>query len=229
MRLAQAIAAKVCSVGESGDVQAFQEISADCDRFIRRICSDEVGTLVDQMVTTIMVATLAESFGSAAETLGLENEAARWKPIEDGLADSRQRRQVPQIHRGWQGREARDDHGRDHRRSIEMIAKQPETQPPLTDADLKPMRLVNHEILSWIFSYISWILLGLCACLAASYRFRVTVMSRRLARRMEDLLRPSDWGWIFAVGVLLPFVFVMGVNRLTPLGGREFGVRGMDC
>ncbi len=39
---------------------------------------------------------------------------------------------------------------------------------------------------------------------------------------------PSDWGWIFAVGVVLPFVFVMVVNRLTPLGGRAFGAHGME-
>jgi hypothetical protein len=109
-----------------------------------------------------------------------------------------------------------------------MIAKRPETQPSLTDSDLKPMRLVDHELLSRLFSYVAWTLLGLCACLAAGYRFRVSVMSRRLASRMGDQLRPSDWGWILAAGVVLPFVFVMGVNRLTPLGGREFGVRGMN-
>ncbi len=228
MRLAQAIAAKACSVGESGDIQGFQEISTDCDRFIRGICIGETGTLLDQMVTTAMVGTLAESFSSSAEKLGLENEVARWKPVEEWVAGSRQRRESREFI--VDGRTVKPGTMTSGiiGGSIESVANQPDTQPPLTDADLKPMRLVNHELLSWISSYISWLLLGLCACLAASYRFRVTAMSRRLALRMEDLLRPSDWGWIIAVGVVLPFVFVMVLNRLTPLGGRAFGVQGMN-
>lgn len=225
-RLAQAVAAKACRSGESGDVQAFHEISGDGDRFLRGICSDEVGTLVDEMGKSIMVSTLAESFHSAAEALRLEPETGRWKSIEERLKDHNAKRQSRKLIVDGKAVEHGTVSGGIIGGSIEMIAKRPETQPPLTDADLKPMRLVDHELLSWVFSYISWILLGLCACLAASYRFRVTVMSRRLALRMMDLLRPSDWGWILAVGVLLPFVFVMGVNRLTPLGGRELGVRG---
>ena len=227
MRLAQAMAAKACSCGEAGDVQGFQEISSDCDRFIRGICSDETGTLLDQLVTTTMVGTLAESFSSAAEKLGLEHDVARWKPIEEWVSGSRERLKSREFIVDGKAVKPGTITGGIIGGSIEMIAKRPETQPPLTDADLKPMRLVDHELLSRAFSYASWAVVALFICLIASYRFRVTAMSRRLARRMEDLLRPSDWGWIVAVGVILPFVFVMAVNRLTPLGGRALGVQGM--
>ncbi len=62
--------------------------------------------------------------------------------------------------------------------------------------------------------------------LAAAYRFRVSALSWRLGARMAELLRPADWAWIVGLGILLPFAYVMGINRLTPLGGRDFGMRG---
>ena len=227
LRLAQAIAARACSSGESGDVPGFQEISGDGDRFIRGICSDENGTLVDEMGRNIMVSTLAESFGSAAETLGLEHDAARWIPIAKSMKDANDRRGSREFIVDGRAVKSGTITGGIIGGGIELIAKRPDTQPPLTDADLKPMRLVEHEILSWVLSYVLWVVVALCVCWVAFYRFRVAVLSRRLARRMEDLLRPSDWGWILAAGVLLPFAFVMAVNRLTPLGGRSLGVQGM--
>lgn len=175
-------------------MQGFQEISADCDRFIREMCNGEMGTLLDQMVTTTLVGTLAESFSSSAETLGLEREVARWKPVEEWVAGYRQRRESREFIVDGRAVKSGTMTGGIIGGSIGSVARQPDTQPPLTDADLKPMRLVNHEVLSWAFSYASWILLGLFACLAASYRFRVSAIPRRLARRMEDLLRRSDWG-----------------------------------
>jgi hypothetical protein len=60
------------------------------------------------------------------------------------------------------------------------------------------------------------------------HRFCVTALSRRLARRLADLLRVSDHLWIIGLGVLLPFLYVMGINRFTPLGGRDLGATGTD-
>lgn len=88
------------------------------------------------------------------------------------------------------------------------------------------MRLLGHELLSWIFGYVSWLAMALCLGRVASYRFRVAALSSRLALRMEQLLRPADWAWIVGAGVLAPFIFVMAINRLTPLGGRDFSVQG---
>ena len=97
---------------------------------------------------------------------------------------------------------------------------------PLTDADVKPGRLLDHEILSRFFNYLCWLVMALSLGLTAAYRFRVSALSRRLGARMAELLRPADWAWIVGLGILLPFAYVMGINRLTPLGGREFGMRG---
>lgn len=226
LRLAQAIAAVAFSSAESGDVPGFEQISVDAERFIRGICSDKNGTLVDEMGKSIMVSTLAESFCSAAETLGREHDVARWKPIEKSLMDTKERRKSREFIVDGKAVDSGTITGGIIDGGVELIARRPDTQPPLSGADLKPMRLVEHEILSWVLCYVSWLVIAFCLCWVASYRFRVALLSRKLAHRMEDLLGPSDWTWIMAAGVVLPFAFVMAVNRLTPLGGREFGVRG---
>ena len=227
LRLAQAISAQACRSAESADVAGFQEISGDADRFIRAICSEEIGTLMDEMAKPIMISTVAESQRSAAETLGLEHDAMRWERLETALADAGERRSSRKFIVDGKAVKPGTITGGIIGGSIELIAKRPEIQPPLTDADLKPMRLVEHEVLSRMLSHLSWVVLASCAGFAACYRFRVAILSRRLARRMADLLRPADWGWILVAGVVLPFVFVMAVNRLTPLGGRGLGVQGM--
>ncbi len=226
VKLAKAISAKANSLGEAGEASGFQDISSDGDLFLQRVCSAEAGTLDDELVRSASANQITENFGYAAENVGLAGDAARWKTISNRL-----------IERKW---------GPDSRKfivdgkvvepgmrtgglmagTLEYVAKKAENQPPLTDADLKPMRLHDHEFLSRLFGYVSWLVMVLCLGFITIYRFRVAVLSRRLARRMEDLLESSDWGWIIAVGVVLPFAYVMAVNRLTPLGGRDFGIRG---
>lgn len=223
-----ATAARACSLGESGNVLEFQEIANDADRFLRQMYGGETTTLLDELVARVAVSTLAESLGSGAEKLGLEDQAAYWKPIDIGMTEAQERLKSREFIVDGKAVEPGTITGGIIGGSvIEQTAKRTNTPLLLTDADLKPMRLFEHELFSKIFSCIAWIGLALCAGSAASYRFRVASMSRRLASRMEDQLRPSDWGWILVAGVVLPFVFVMVINRLTPLGGRAFGVHGM--
>jgi hypothetical protein len=68
--------------------------------------------------------------------------------------------------------------------------------------------------------------MGLCLAAVAAYRFRVSRLVLRLSGRMKELLDGGDWAWILGAGVLLPLAYVLAVNRLTPLGGREFGMLG---
>jgi hypothetical protein len=227
--LADAMAAQAWNAGESGDVVGFHEISGDGDRLLRGICSDEPGTLLDELVNSVLATILSESFAAAAQTLRLETDAAPWMRISTLLVEERQARDSRiLVVDGKAVKPSAIPGGILGGTSLAMIARRVKAQPPLTDADLKPLRLVDHEFLSWGLSHVLWAVVALGACLVAIYRFRVAVLPRRLARRMVDLLRPADWGWIIAAGVLLPWVFVMAVNRLTPWGGRAFGVQGME-
>jgi hypothetical protein len=52
-------------------------------------------------------------------------------------------------------------------------------------------------------------------------------LSARLSKRFESLLLPADWFWMIGIGVVLPFLLVIGLNRFTPLGARDFSAAGM--
>ncbi|HEX7261851.1 MAG TPA: hypothetical protein VF258_08560, partial [Luteolibacter sp.] len=224
--LADVIAAKASGLGESGDVAGFQEIATDGEQFLRRICSEQTGILVGELVKPVVVGEISESFGASAEKLGLGN-AGHWKAIATQWNERNERRKSRAFIVDGKVVEPGTITGGMFWSSIEMVARFPDQQPPLSAADLKPQRLMDHEILSRISSYLSWLVMALCLGCVAVYRFRVAVLSRRLARRMEDLLKTADWVWILGAGVLLPFAFAMAINRLTPLGGRAFGTQGM--
>lgn len=67
-------------------------------------------------------------------------------------------------------------------------------------------------------------MVGLALAGVALFRLRVSRMVRRLGMRAASLLQMSDWAWIFGLGVILPIVFTLAIQRLTPLGGRNFGI-----
>lgn len=224
--IADVITAKAWSCGEAGDVPGVQEIVREGEHFLRGISTPEAGTLVDQLIANVCAASLAESFADAAGKVGLAEVSVHWKAISERLQERGKSRNSREFIVDGKVVKAGTVSGTLIGGTIEMVAKQAEHQPPLTDADLKPGRLQDHEILSRFCCYVLWILVGLCLGLTATYRYRVPAMSRRLAGRMELLLDSVDWLWVLGAGVLLPFAFVMVVNRLTPLGGREFSLLG---
>ncbi|MES2660134.1 MAG: hypothetical protein V4689_16040 [Verrucomicrobiota bacterium] len=219
-------AAKAMMLADSKDLAGYTALTGEADHFLRSLCGEKDSTLVDGLIAGVAAAVISENLGHVAEKLDLPDDARRWKAIHSllkGRADGKYSRKfivdgkvVPADTRT----------GFFIGGSIEMVAKQTENQAPITDDDLKPGRLFDHELLSRFFAYALWFLLLPCLIALACHRFCVTTLSRRLSRRMEDLLRVSDRAWIVGLGVLLPVFYVMAINRLTPLGGRGLGVKG---
>ena len=67
-------------------------------------------------------------------------------------------------------------------------------------------------------------MLGLCALAALLFRFRGSLLARRLSQRMLALLGPRDWLWIIGAGALVPVLYYQLIYRLTPFGGRDFAL-----
>jgi len=142
-----------------------------------------------------MASGLAGGFAKPAEQLGLHEESARWKLIEKRVTESNQERgNRPFIVDGHPVERGTKTGGLTG--SVEMISRFSEQQPPLSDKNLEPMRLVGHELASRFLGYVSWLLMVLCMGFAACYRYRVATLSRRPAVRMVDLLDRTDWAWI---------------------------------
>jgi hypothetical protein len=224
--LADAIAAKGWLLGGKQDFEGFRELNSAADHFLRGIAGGEAGALVDELVISNQAYRIAASLGPAAAQLGLVGDAARWKDIEERLRDWNETRR---------SREFRVD-GREYQRGVktgflagailEDMSGFALNPPELNDADIRPLRLVDHEMASRFCCYAGWgILLALAGILSAC-RFGIPLMIRRLARRMESLLTAGDWAWVLALGLGPPLLYVLAVNRMTPFGGRDFGLVG---
>jgi hypothetical protein len=219
------IAAKSWTLGEAGDAAGFRELSKDTEAFLRGTLGMEAGILLDDVVFFSVARSIARSFAPAAEKLGFREEAERWAKISAELEKRSKARVSRKFMVDGKPVEPRTITGT-LCGNVESVFRMAENPPPLTATDLKPGRLIDHEILSRFFGYALWLVLAISLGFAALYRFRVSAMVRRLAGRMAQLIRPVDWAWILGAGVVLPFVFVMAINRLTPLGGRDFGMLG---
>lgn len=224
--LTDIIAAKAWSLAEASDAKGFQEITKAADHFIQGFLKQNSGAVLDELVAGLFASAISESFADAASKLGLKQDAARWKQISDRLEEWKTARNSRQFRIDGKIAEDGVETGGIFGGSLEMLTKQTEHMPPLTDADVKPGRLLYHEIFSRFLGYISWLLMGLFLAVGALYRFRLSAIGWRMAGRMEQLLDRKDWLWVLGVGVLFPLVYVMMINRLTPLGGRDFGMLG---
>jgi len=223
--MGEVTAAKAWTLGQAADVDGFRELSKDTEAFLRGTLGMEAGIVIDDLVFFGVAKSIAKSFAPAAEKLGLGEESERWKNISAELEKRSNARSSRKFMVDGKPVEPRTITGT-LCGNVESLFRMAENPPPLSDADLKPGRLIDHEILSRFSGYVIWLVLAIFVGLAALYRFRVPAMVRRLAGRMTQLIRRVDWAWILGAGVVLPFVFVMAINRLTPLGGRDFGMLG---
>jgi hypothetical protein len=224
--LADAIAAKGWLLGGKQDLEGFRELSADADHFLRCIAGVEAGEFFEELVISSQAARIAGSLGPAAAQLGLAEDAARWRDVEERLRDWSYSRS---------SREFRID-GKEYTKGVktgllaemrlEEMSAFAEHPPELKDGDVRPLRLLDHERASRYCGYVGWAVLLVMAGILSLCRFGVPLMIRRLARRMESLLTAGDWAWVLGLGLVPPLLYVLAVNRLTPFGGREFGLLG---
>lgn len=222
LHLGNALAAAAWQKSEAGDLAGFEILERDTDRFLHQISAGWPGTLLDELVRNATVTVIADSFSFAAASLGSPS-ADRWKTMAFKFEERREQKQSRKFIVDGKEADGSATSGITDS-SMATLARQTATPPKLTAAELKPARLLDHDLISWILSEMLWVGIALCLGLTALFRFRVSELTRRLARRMTELLRPSDSAWIVGVGVILPFAYVMCINRFTPLGGRDLGV-----
>ncbi len=225
IHLQATICARSWTAAETGNTLAFQEIVIDGESFLRRICGNQVETLLNEIVLVGTASAIGKRFAEDAEKLGLMEVSERWSGISARLAENRKDRSTREFLLDGRPTEPREYASLLIESSLEVGPKVSRSQVPLTLADLKPGRLLDHMTFSRILSIATWILMALALAATALYRFRVSAMHRGLARQAVALLDVRDWAWIAGAGVLGPFGYVMAVNHLTPLGGHDYGLR----
>lgn len=223
--LADAVTASAESISKNGDTKAFSELVKDNDHFLRLWGESPGALLVDELVFWVCANASTKSLLSAATELGVENQYAE-------LAERKKRVDAREAWRKGKRSDGTDEiitlrGGTLHSLVLPMVGRQIQKTIPVTEDEIRPGRLLDHEIASQIFLAISSLVLLLASVAVHLFRFRAPFHARKLGDRLSLMLGKRDWAWVLLGGVVLPFVFIILINRHTPLGGREQGLRGM--
>ncbi|GAA5128005.1 hypothetical protein JIN84_07850 [Luteolibacter yonseiensis] len=221
-KLGEAISAQAGHFASENGTTGFRELMADSEAFNHKVLSMESNTLVEVLVYRAIIVTACRGFAGAAKVLGLQPEAERYQAVDDRLREARESLKNRDLL--IDGHDFKKKAGIFEGLTTPMVHRQVVNPPPITDEDLKPGRLLEHEIISMLCACAVYMFLGgFLGLVWISGFFRKTPI-RRLAARFESLMRPIDWMWVIGAGVVLPILLVMILNRHTPLGGRDFSV-----
>jgi hypothetical protein len=207
---------------DRGDAEGFRRLSALWDSSLRRWAGAEKPCLSDMLILRAAVENFA---GRCTKTglPGIEDLHDRWQPAWDRMLAERAERDRREMDQN-----ARLKGGVLTGMTIPIVSFQVGRVPPITEADLKPGRMVDHELFARLSAAVAWGVFGLMLLAAVLYRQRAGLLVRRLSKRLEDILHVSDWAWILGAGVVLPFLFYLAIYRLTPLGARDWSITASD-
>jgi hypothetical protein len=215
---AEAADAGAWQAADQGDAVALRHIAAIWEPCLRGILRDPSPDMIHGLLARAALSGAANRYATTSLP-GIEDLNERWRPIAERMRAEKEERDT----REW-NEELRLKAGMFAGLSLPVLSKQLQSPIPLTDADLKPGRMVDHELFSRVAAAALCLVFGLMLLAAALYRQRASVLVKRLSRRLEDLLRPADWAWILGGGVGLPMLFYLVIYRLTPLGARDWSL-----
>jgi len=223
--LGDMISARAAALSNDKDTEALHGVLRDNEHFLKVWSDSPVGSLVDELVLNVVAASTTTATYDAAIHLDLVREAE--------LLAARKRQFDERIL--WRKKKNHPDDSADisiyggmlHNLALPMVSRQVKKPMSISKEDLKPGRLIDHEIASRIFASLAFIILILASFTVFLFRFRASPLYRKISARIELLLTKTDWAWILCIGVILPFLYVILINRFTPLGGREYGIKGL--
>ncbi len=219
--LADAVKAKAIQLAEDKDAAGFKRLLADWEAFTTTYARWDYGILVDVMIARVTIQGPLKTFHQAATDLGLAEDAARLKALDERFE-------------AWRtATRTRTDPNEDLALrsgllpglSMPTVSKQLSRPLVIQPEELEPGRLADHALAGRIMSLIGWLSLGMAMLAAGCYRFRGSRLTRGLSARLVDLLRPVDWMWILGIGLVLPLLYYHAIHRFTPLGGREWSLK----
>lgn len=221
MKSSRIMDARAEELSKAGRKEEFIELAAQRDAYLSGLSNNKDVHLIGELVFAAMGRATATNFQAAAERLGLTDMAEKYRKQKEGFIAERDFRDL------------RDDHALASnlmkrgsmitRLTSPMVGQQVQSPPPFNDSDLKPMRMVEHELLGRLGIYSIGLILLPTTLFVFLFRFIVPKAVRMPAKRIACLLKISDWIWIFSLGVGLPILVFLCINRLLPVSGRDYG------
>jgi len=218
-KIAELFAAGAQECARTGDREEFLRIMADWKALSRRVLQSD-GDVSDSLRARTLFTLPLPNLRDAAKDLQLEPEHHYLQTLCEQEQRSRGLRS-----RDTPGYGLVRQHGSDlAKATIRRLADSPVPFPPICPENLRAGREAEHAVFERLYSWIGWLLVGICAGVAALGRNRQPKLALQLSQRLQDLFSPSDWIGLVAGGVLLPLAWYFFITRLTPASAREWSV-----
>ncbi len=221
-KVADLLSARAEELSKAGRKEEFLALVKQREAFIAGMGRNPETHLIGELVYSVCVLSTATNFHAAAERLGLVDLTEIYRKQRDAMMEDKDFRDIRRATADTPipaGRASALTH-----LALPLVIEQVRTPPPLEDTDLAPLRNLEHEFATRLgLSAIALLLLP-AALAVFLFRFAITPMMRLPARRISRLLGARDWIWILALGVALPIAIFLIITRLTPLGGRGYGI-----
>ncbi len=211
-------------LSKKNETLKFQNHIATSDAILRHFGNYESSNLLESLVIKSLTAAISRDLSTAAKSMNLTNKSERFSKIDEKIKADKEERKAKH--------KSEDIEINIESKSgllaglvIPGVSNQVANPPKINDELLKPGRLADHELASILCAIISCILLIMAMLFVGIIHFRSSTMVRKLSSRIVRALTWKDWAWLIGAGVILPFIYVLVVNRFTPLGGRDFSLR----
>ena len=221
--VADLMSARAEMLSKAGRKEEFLALAKQREAFVSGLANNHDTILVGELVYKVIAIATAVNFHAAAERLGLDAMAETYLAQRDGLQAMNDQRNI----RGKKDADwiPGERAGLLAEMTLPMVGRQILSPPPISEPELKPLRLAEHDF-AFGLGVTAAALILLIACLPVLlFRFLSAPPVRLPAKRLATLLRTDDWAWVFLCGIVLPLAIHLVINRLTPLGGRDFGLK----
>jgi len=217
------LCARAEQLSKSGRKEEFLALAKQREAYIAHLGRNPDLILVGELVYSVIAITTAKNFEAAAARLGLTEMAETYRKQGEAFQAERDLRDI-RVKKGEYDPFPEDKASMLHGLSPAMLNRWVASPPPISDADFEPMRRAEHELVGGLGILALALFLPLAALIVFLFRFVSTPMIRLPAKRMAGTLGMADWAWVYGLGVVMPILLFLLVTRLTPLGGREYGL-----
>lgn len=220
--IAKLIAAAANQYAENNDSEGLRTLIHDWRKFAERGVGENSPNVIEALLGVTSLTATVPNLHAAALKLGLPSEVAELSRTLEAMKNSPVFREMPKT----------KDTSANHLAAkgsimvgLSFSSLDRWKLVPLPTADeLKPSRLVEQAMGNAVMTVTAarWLLLLAGVVVLSRYRFNTSV--KKLSNSLLRLLRPADWLWLFFLGVIAPIALQQFVYRLTPLGGRDWGM-----
>ncbi len=221
MKVSRIMDARAEELSKAGLKEEFISLAAQRDALLSGLGNNMDSHLICEMVYAVIASGATANFQAGAERLELHEMAEKYRKQKEAFTAERDFRDL-----------RRDDQNsllvKKHGSMLSGLilpgtVRQVQFPPPLHDSDLKPMRIVEHEVLGRLGIYSIGLILLAATIFIFLFRFLSTRAIRLTAKRLVSLLTRSDWVWVGSLGVAFPILVFLYINRLSPVSGRDYG------